>query len=693
MSIKETLARIINFIKKYQWLLLFLELVILVSGVLLYSSPLLNLDSTYLAPGLELQPHISTLNLLIEWLHGKAEFPLWNPIYETGRPWLADPFLFAFNPFYSLPFLLLGITNGVKIAYLINFVLAALGTWTLAKFLGLNAPARLWAGYTFAFSGGIVSHFTAGQPQLAFSLGWLPWATFSVFWVIKSKSVTSIVVTAIIQGLFFLTGNLYYQVYSLAAVLAIVVSFILFNDPSSRTKAILRLLVVGVLTLGFISITLIPLLSARKYILNTGGYNIPETNFVGSQKPVDSLLNYYLDDPAYYTSALFGKMPFLQESYRYIGFLPFVCLLWIIPAYERGKKRGEIVGLALAFLILLAWAGIQFTFFKYLYHWLPILNQFRFPGRALGAGALFLILLAAFGIDRFWKDADEKRKELLNFSINNRPVFEVRTSWMINLCAMIILISHVYFLYLQNKQFTAWGSTSETQSEGNFLQVMNTDQTPLVEFTNTMLIEQVDHIFQDRIRGNNLWDGWKPAGAPVVLGDPNAIKVIPKYWVVWEVEPTDIKHPILVQKIGNLRIWQDPDALPYAFTVDKSSLYDKQSVSSPAQVQNVVAASRQWPNQISVQVDLAAPEVLIVTESWFPDWKVVVDGAPGKLESVSSFLAVSLNSGQHVIRFRYDPWSVKLGLAISCVTLLVMILAVIGEGRHWSRLWQKRKME
>ncbi len=81
-------------------LLLAIELALLVAVVLFYSSPLLNFDVRVLAPGTELQSHTSSIDLLTGWLHGEADFPLWNPIFGTGRPWLADPFLFAFNPFY-----------------------------------------------------------------------------------------------------------------------------------------------------------------------------------------------------------------------------------------------------------------------------------------------------------------------------------------------------------------------------------------------------------------------------------------------------------------------------------------------------------------------------------------------------------------------------------------------------------------
>ncbi len=674
------------------WLLLAMELTLLITVVLIYSSPLLNFNTQLLAPGSELQTHTTSIELLTEWLHGRSDFPLWNPVFGTGRPWLADPFLFAFNPFFSLPFILLGAINGAKVAYIINFLIAAFGGWALAKFLELNAPARLWTGLTYALSGAIVGFYTAGEPQLAFGLGWLPWAILSVFWVLKSRSITSVVITAVIQGLFYLTGNLYYQVYSLGAILAIVVIYFIFQKMMDNLRTLTRLLAVGVLTFGFIAFSFVPLVSAQNNILYEGGYDLHDTTFVGSQPPVYGVLNYFLADPAYYNSDLFGRIPFLQESYRYIGFFPLICLLWLIPAYQKGKKC-EIIGIAAAFLILLAWSGIQFTFFKYLYQWIPILRQFRFPGRALGAGALFLILLAGFCIDRVWKDVDQGRRELFSFHVNNRLLIEIQSGWIINLLLLGILAGTLYSLYKQNKTFVAWDRENTTIQAGESLKAIDTQQTPLIQFTSAMLMDQLDHIYQDRFHVSQLSDGWKLLDAPNILGDRDAVQLTPKYWGEWYFETFGIDNPILVRKAGDFELWMDPNALPYAFTVDRSSLFDQRPVTSVAEVRQVAQVTRKWPNQVTVQVDLPSPQILIVTETWFPDWRVTIDGHPAALESVSNFLAASVNQGQHTVRFDFNPWSAKVGVILSSLTLVGMILAVIYEGFYLPRSRKKTQKD
>jgi hypothetical protein len=148
-----------------------------------FALPFLNMNTNLTLPGVELQTHISSLKLFTDWLGGYADFPLWNPAIGLGRSWIADPFVFAFNPFASIPMWLWGVNNGSKIAIAIHFVIAGFGMWVVAKLMGFQWPTRLWASTLYMLSGGLVSHLYAGQPQLFFALAWLPWSLAGLLWV------------------------------------------------------------------------------------------------------------------------------------------------------------------------------------------------------------------------------------------------------------------------------------------------------------------------------------------------------------------------------------------------------------------------------------------------------------------------------------------------------------------------------
>jgi hypothetical protein len=70
-------------------------------------------------------------------------------------------------------------------------------------------------------------------------------------------------------------------------------------------------------------------------------------------------------------------------------------------------------------------------------------------------------------------------------------------------------------------------------------------------------------------------------------------------------------------------------------------------------------------DSVEVEADLARPGVLVLVEAWDPGWEVRVDGqAATVLRANVLFRGVRLPGGRHVVRFRYRPWTAKLGLLL-----------------------------
>jgi hypothetical protein len=85
------------------------------------------------------------------------------------------------------------------------------------------------------------------------------------------------------------------------------------------------------------------------------------------------------------------------------------------------------------------------------------------------------------------------------------------------------------------------------------------------------------------------------------------------------------------------------------------------------------------PDWAFIRVETRGPETLVVRETWDPGWKAWLDGEPVRIELASkTFWAIDLPPGRHHLRFRYQPVEVAVGLAISAVTLAVVILALTG---------------
>jgi hypothetical protein len=80
--------------------------------------------------------------------------------------------------------------------------------------------------------------------------------------------------------------------------------------------------------------------------------------------------------------------------------------------------------------------------------------------------------------------------------------------------------------------------------------------------------------------------------------------------------------------------------------------------------------------QAIVDVSVQEPVLLMRSESWYPNWHVTVDGQEMPLLRVYyAFQGVMLPPGEHHVVFEYrKPWYVWAGLAISLLTLALLVV-------------------
>jgi hypothetical protein len=91
-----------------------------------------------------------------------------------------------------------------------------------------------------------------------------------------------------------------------------------------------------------------------------------------------------------------------------------------------------------------------------------------------------------------------------------------------------------------------------------------------------------------------------------------------------------------------------------------------------------------------VRIDATATgrSLLVLTDTWFPGWKVTVDGHPAPLQRVDYLLrGVTVGPGHHVVDMHYAPSGWRIGRIVSLVSLLALIaLAVLGGRARRRRL-------
>lgn len=666
-----------------------------------YAFPLLDSHPGLGFPGTEYQSHIGPMVLIRKWLAGESEFPLWNPIIGTGRSLIADPFLFVFNPFISLPMVLLGVVNGSKAAAGLNYLLAGLGVWSLGKELKFSPAIRLWCSLLYMMSGAIPAHLTAGQIQLAFALGWLPWSIAGLLWVVHRPGWKAVALASVAQALFVFTGNLYYQMFALPCLAILSLAYTVdWKTLQLRRGVAKRVLLMGLISLGLISVQALPEVAMRPSIHNIGGFLPEETEYPGSQRPEYALLNYIVADRDFYLNTTLGKVPYLQESYRYIGYAPLLSLLLIVPAFRRGRRR-EIIAFGTCFLLMLAWANIRHSFVREIYQILPFFKHFRWPGRALSVGALFLILLSGLCLHHLWSRLRSaggrwtlrSDRSAHSMSVHGYPLLAIPLGLWLALTLLRVFTANRELVVLEraiDPQVDASLAWLRAHDPGEFSVGMD------------LRIAEVGALqaFEQNLRTPDIIDGWRPAGAQLLIGNPEAVALQPKYRLEWawngEAEPGGERvdggaeggpqpSPYRVEnQIGAILILRLEEAFPYAFHVPIERLFSNSTL-LPGDVTPALRARRESYNRITVEVEARQESAVVISESWFGGWRALVDEQPTELVSVSNLLAVKVSPGHHRIVFDYSPSTFKAGTAISAFSLLLVVGLVLGGHEDTAR--------
>jgi len=95
------------------------------------------------------------------------------------------------------------------------------------------------------------------------------------------------------------------------------------------------------------------------------------------------------------------------------------------------------------------------------------------------------------------------------------------------------------------------------------------------------------------------------------------------------------------------------------------------SLSMPAQKDFRAQAKimRYGNKEVLIRASLSSPGVLVLTDSFYPGWRVYVDGKEKEILRANFFFrAVPLSAGEYLVEFRYRPRSFAAGLALSIIT-------------------------
>lgn len=88
----------------------------------------------------------------------------------------------------------------------------------------------------------------------------------------------------------------------------------------------------------------------------------------------------------------------------------------------------------------------------------------------------------------------------------------------------------------------------------------------------------------------------------------------------------------------------------------------------------VLSVENEGPGQVRVEVEADGNGWLVLSDLWYPGWRVIVDGEPAPLLRADYlFRAVPVSGGRHAVLFQYRPRSFMIGLGMSLVGILTTI--------------------
>jgi hypothetical protein len=94
-------------------------------------------------------------------------------------------------------------------------------------------------------------------------------------------------------------------------------------------------------------------------------------------------------------------------------------------------------------------------------------------------------------------------------------------------------------------------------------------------------------------------------------------------------------------------------------------------------------------NRLQLFVKSTENVLLVLSDTYYPGWKVLVDGRPQKIYQADyAFRAVPLSAGTHQVEFTYDPMSFKLGAGVTFLGILGCI--VFGLATWYNPRYRRR---
>jgi hypothetical protein len=385
-------------------------------------------------------------NLYLPNFLGRKVF--WDNMIFAGFPMMADPQVMTW---YPLALLLSLIPGSWNLFILLAYVLTASFMYGYILTITESKLAALTSGTILGLSGFMMAHL--GHAVVIHSVAWMPLLLWSYEKLRRHWSPGWFVAGSSAIALSFLGGHtpIFTLGFGLATTYAIVLGW---SAPIGRWRYYLTCALLIVLGIGLVAIQIVPTAEIAGESIRVG-YKF--SDFISHSLPPHQVL--MLVFPKLFGGLKeSGALPYygaenLTELTGYVGLLPL--LLAGIGVAKWPQRTLSIFWLCVALIAVVLAMGDATPLARLIYH-VPVVNQFRAPGRHLLEFTIAICVLASLGIATLLRKQETSSLVFKTIAIGSLLLIASAVITFTNLEKLIGLAAHKDLPAEQVWRWTRW---------------------------------------------------------------------------------------------------------------------------------------------------------------------------------------------------------------------------------------------
>jgi hypothetical protein len=689
----------------------------------------------------------------------RGRLPLWDPYTQGGRTHVGEGQEGVFYP----PFLLFARMGGawasgpaaIHVFAFLHACLAFLGSYVLARLLRLGPLAAMASGLTFAL-GGCFSQRALAQLNIYYAMAWVPFVLWGPLLMIRRQHVKWNLCSGAALALSVLAGHGQPAFHaSMALGMALLFLWVVPIYADRPALGFRRTAFAGVLIFvsagALAAVQILPMAEYLPRALRWVGGDAP---VVGNARIPFAIL---LRNPCFHVRSLptvvFHGVGDIDDNSLYIGSAAF-CLA-ALGALSGGNKS-RLLWLGLVVLGIVFALGGATPLLKIAYYLLPFMDKVREPVRYLLLAHLGLSVLVGMGMNHMVQRLPYSWLSCLGvIGLLSAFAWAAATVWFrqplsgpasVGLLLGVAVLSWVVAL-IAASHFSArhlapvlgCGVLAAMAGELGYEWAY---RMPAVAGYDGIGNREVNQYFHGSVTSQvrdffaahpgsyriDLTDSPVPRN----LGEVCRLRTVTGYaatiprkffelccqlgWCVNDRGPALLGTRFIVttkelpplqplERIGPIKIYENPKAFPLAWFVDRLELAanDKKglmAMSAPqfdARHDAIVFATDSAslmpigsgnppsaavvtysPSRVRIDVESDHTAFLVTNEPDFPGWAARLDGERVPIYRVDyAFRGVQVPPGAHSLVFHYEPPSIIVGAWISALAAIVTLLVLV----------------